>query len=372
MVESRWPRWISPHGEKIRIRMRVKGKTHTEIFEGNPYKQTDLKAAIRRADEIHSALKLGISIDGEDDAKYTLFINDCQGYLDSHDGAYSTKLDYKYSLEKYWIPAFINKCTQHVTAKMINRVLGGADISNKRKKNIMDPLRGVFNYAEVNPNPASKISVKAKKGDKTPIHRFTPDERQAIMEAIDNHWNGNYQKSAYFALLFGCGLRPSGEPLGLKWTDYKNGYIDVHTTIVRTIVKRSTKTYKDRTVYVPEWVRTYLDRLPTRMKGEWMFINENGERFQDSRTFNRFWIKVFKTAVIKKKLRIAYQIPYTCRHTRAAELLSMGIAPARCAQQLGHSYDMFMNIYSEYIKEYAGIHDDSDLEGVGVKLRGVR
>ena len=29
---------------------------------------------------------------------------------------------------------------------------------------------------------------------------------------------------------------------------------------------------------------------------------------------------------------------------------------------------MFLNTYSEFISEYAGVVDDSDLEGIGVKV----
>ena len=50
---------------------------------------------------------------------------------------------------------------------------------------------------------------------------------------------------------------------------------------------------------------------------------------------------------------IAYRIPYTCRHTRAAELLSAGVNPAAAAKQLGHTVEMFLRTYSEFIDEYS-------------------
>ena len=65
-----------------------------------------------------------------------------------------------------------------------------------------------------------------------------------------------------------------------------------------------------------------------------------------------------------KKARLAYRVPYICRHSRAAELLSIGINPPDAAKQLGHSTEMFYRVYSEFIEEYAGIQDTSRFEGV--------
>ena len=48
-----------------------------------------------------------------------------------------------------------------------------------------------------------------------------------------------------------------------------------------------------------------------------------------------------------------YRIPYTLRHTRAAELLSRGVSIPLAAKQLGHSPAMFLNTYSEFIEEYS-------------------
>ena len=54
-----------------------------------------------------------------------------------------------------------------------------------------------------------------------------------------------------------------------------------------------------------------------------------------------------------KDTGLAYRIPYTCRHTRAAELLSANVNPAAAAKQMGHTVEMFLRTYSEFIEEYA-------------------
>ena len=51
----------------------------------------------------------------------------------------------------------------------------------------------------------------------------------------------------------------------------------------------------------------------------------------------------------------------TTRHTRAAELLTNGVPPAKGAEQLGNSVQVFLTTYEEWIEEYSGL-DDALLE----------
>ena len=44
-----------------------------------------------------------------------------------------------------------------------------------------------------------------------------------------------------------------------------------------------------------------------------------------------------------KKIKLAY----TCRHTRAPQLLSQGVPPAKGAEQLGNSVQVFLNTYAD-------------------------
>jgi integrase len=78
-----------------------------------------------------------------------------------------------------------------------------------------------------------------------------------------------------------------------------------------------------------------------------MFTNQHGRHCMDTDIFNDAWRAAHKRA------RVPYRIPYVCRHTRAAQLLSSGIEPGDAAKQLGHSLEMFLRTYSEWIDEYA-------------------
>jgi len=59
-----------------------------------------------------------------------------------------------------------------------------------------------------------------------------------------------------------------------------------------------------------------------------------------------------------------YRIPYAARHTRAAELLSMGRLPPDAAVQMGHSTHVFLTTYSEFINEYAADQDPRRFESI--------
>ncbi len=70
-------------------------------------------------------------------------------------------------------------------------------------------------------------------------------------------------------------------------------------------------------------------------------------------------------------LGIRYREPYVCRHTKAAELLSTGVHYADAAKYMGHTVEMFLRTYSEWIEEYAGLADQDDSRFEGVPLAKV-
>ena len=56
-----------------------------------------------------------------------------------------------------------------------------------------------------------------------------------------------------------------------------------------------------------------------------------------------------------------YQHIENARHTKATELLSRGVNPAKAAKQLGHDKETFLKTYADYLPEYDG-GDDSLME----------
>lgn len=353
MDSKTWPTGISPSGSGIRIKVWRGGKlAYSETIQGNPYSARDLAAAVRRRSELTARLRLGLPLRANDDgATAVMFVEAAQEYLDILDAKFSSHVSYEQILNHYWIPAFGKSIVTEISQKEIKKVLAGFKVSPRTKRNILIPLRNVLREAGCNPNPVEGIAVK--QAQKAPIHRYTPAQRELLMSKLTG------QSRVYFALLFGCGLRPCGEPLALRWSDYDGQELDISKQITRRRHQASTKTNMVRRVYVPTWVRSILNAHTTRFQGEYIFLNSHGGPYLDTDVFNADW----KAA--HKKCRLPYRVPYTCRHTRAAELLSTGVEPADAARQMGHSVEMFLRIYSEWIEEYAKNKDKARFEGVG-------
>ena len=352
------PTGLSRYERGIRIRITKNRKVvYDEAIQCDSYSQTAIKAAKKRHDEVKSRLALGLpAIEGDDG--HGLFAEIAQEYLDLLEAKDSTSDGYANMLNRYWMPKFQNWPITSINTIEIKKVLSklknkhGEPLSNKTKKNILIPLRGVLDHAEVNPNPVA--AIKFKKTQKAQIQRYTLKERSKLIKSLDG------ESKFYFSVLFGCGLRP-GEALALKWTDLEDSVLDISKQITKHRLEPSTKTSVRRRVYVPEWVRSILRGHSTQFEGGYIFQNGNGDFHKTSDHFNRAWKDCHK------KLNIPYRIPYVCRHTRAAELLSIGIEPADAAKQLGHSVEMFLRIYSEYIEEYSRNRDMSRFEGVPVE-----
>lgn len=350
MAKQLWPAGIRPHGNGIQIRLSKNGKyIYSETLAGNPHSARDLASAVKRRDELKARLKLGLALDTEERSVSRLFTEAAQAYMDTLDADYSTHITYERIINRYWLPAFHKYLVTDITTEMIKRILTKVPVSQKTKKNILIPLRGILANEEVNPNPAA--AVRLKKHQRPVVERFTPKERDKILAELEG------QALVYFTLLFGTGLRPS-EALGLTWSDYHDGWLNIDKAIVVRRAKDTTKTHTSRKVYVPQWVRPVLLAHWTRFEGGHIFVNTRGSHFKDTDIFNEAWQDVLK------RKRIRYRVPYVCRHTRAAELLSSGVVPGEAAKQLGHTLEMFFRTYAEWIDEFSSDRDLDKLEGM--------
>ena len=336
-----FPTGIRPQGRGLRIRIYRKGKVaYSETLAGDCGPR-HLKAAIKRRNELEAKFNLGIPLE---DQTVWIFKDAAQDYLNTLDAKYSTLTSYRNILRRYWLPEFGPLPISAISTQVIKQKLAALDLSPKTKKNILIPLRSVFDHMEINPNPVTPIRIKAKQ--KEAVDRYTPQERDALLAQLQG------PELAYFALMF-CGLR-SGEVLGLRWSDWDGETMLVERQITRRRLVNSTKTSYRRRVFIPTWVRVTLN-LESRFSASYIFLNQHGDHYKDTDHFNAAWRAAHKRA------RLRYRIPYTCRHTRAAELLSANIPPAAAAKQMGHSVEMFLRVYSEWIEEYAALQNfDTD------------
>jgi integrase len=337
--KKRWPTGIRPVGKGLQIRVWKNGRlAHQETIECDPFKPADVAATVKRREWLKARLLTGLSISGEE-SKISLLGEVAQEYLETLEARDTTIIEYHRILNRWWMPELGTTPIQEVNGAQIKRVLSKMGVSTKTKRNRLIPLFGVFNHAEIRPP-----KIKLKREAAHTVVRYTPREREKVLKKLEG------QAEVYFSVLFGCGLRP-GEALALEWSDYDGEYLNV----TKSISKRRmgpTKTGVSRRVYIPAEVRPLLHNHRTRFAGGYIFLNSHRGPCLDSDNFNGEWRQAHLRA------RIPYRIPYACRHTRAAELLSRGVAPARAAKELGHSVEMFLRIYSEFIEEYA----DTDME----------
>ena len=81
---------------------------------------------------------------------------------------------------------------------------------------------------------------------------------------------------------------------------------------------------------------------------EYVFRNTFDRPCLDADDFNEAWNAALK------QCRMTYRRAYNCRHTRASEMLMAGVEPAFAAKQLGHSTEMFLKTYADWI---SGVKD---------------
>lgn len=343
-----WPTGIRPDGAGLRIRIWSRGRLiYSETIKGDPTSQKLLSAAHKRREWLLARQRLGLPLYADEAGEHKTFAEVARDYLGSLDVKRSTAMSYESIVNCYW-SGFNHWPVEEIGKADIKRALKDHDVAPKTKMNALLVLRNILSHAEVSPNPVEQVRVK--RGQKAPVSRYTPQERDALMAQLKG------QVAVYFALLFGCGLRP-GEALGLLWTDYDGEELSITKQMTRRRLEPSTKTSVRRMVYVPKWVRPYLNNHSTRFDGGHIFQTDSGGHHRDTDVFNEEWQRAHRRA------RIPYRIPYTCRHSRAAELLSTGVDPADAAKQLGHSVEIFLRTYSEWIEAYTKDQDKSRFEG---------
>lgn len=360
---DRLPRGCTAERNGIRIRVRRRGIRYTETLCGDPRSQALRRRARARYEEIVERIRLGLPLE---ESAGTLE-DAALSWLQSAQIDADTRQRYANIMDRHWSHLY-QMPPQTITAAHVKAHLAGCGLTVKSQKNVYSVLRLALMHAGIAPPPI-QWPKKLRQTQRHRIERFTPEQRTAVIQALQSlhrdavahhashpreryraHWTG--VAARFYPLLFATGLRP-GEALALKPDDWSDPLLHVHATHTRNVRKESTKTGVSRRVYVPEWGRQYLV-LP--------FRNSQGGHLTDSKRIVPIWREALTMCGLPDR------DPYVCRHTRAAELLSTGVNHAEAAQQLGHSVQMFLGLYSEWIDEYAGRRDYSHLEGIGHSL----
>lgn len=150
------------------------------------------------------------------------------------------------------------------------------------------------------------------------------------------------------------GLRPA-EASALSPKDFNRKDLTLSITKAVTYVNgqavlKPTKTYKNRTLPVPE---SFFSLIPSK-KCVYFFTNDKGNiltKQQLREMGESIFSKVNKQMGGTDKLKVTDMTFYTFRHTKATELYYLsGISMKKKAEYMGHSEEMFLQTYSHLDK----------------------
>jgi len=219
--------------------------------------------------------------------------------------------------------------------------------SNKRKNNILIPLRQLYDemYHDeiIAKNPLDHVK-------NLPIHTrepqpFTSDEVTNIL----NELTGQERNLIQFA--FWTGLRTS-ELIALRWqdVDLEQNCIHVRVANVRNHLKGTKTKSGERTITLQTRAREALlsQQTYTGKLKETVFHNpRHNKPWKDDQAIRKtVWIPALERAGIK------YRNPYQTRHTFASTMLSKGEHHMQVAEEMGHKdWGQIRKSYGRYIPQ---------------------
>jgi integrase len=228
---------------------------------------------------------------------------------------------------------------------MIKEWLNNLPRANKRKSNVLTPLRQMYDemYHDeiIDKNPLERVkNLPTQSREPKP---FTQEEVAKIL----NELTGQEKNLIQFA--FWSGLRTS-ELIALRWqdVDLEQNRIFVKIACVRGQLKDTkTKSGKREVTLQPQAREALLNQQTyTGKLNETVFHDpRTGKAWKNDQPIRKnVWTPALKRAGIK------YRNPYQTRHTFASTLLSRGENPLWVAQQMGHKdWGQIIKIYGQWI-----------------------
>lgn len=308
------------------------------------YSQAGIKLAARHRNQLEKAGGELAASAQEKRAATPTYAQLAQVWLDRRGISATTRRTAKSRLNTYLMPAIGGLPVDQVTFEELQQLVNELPDTLKPKsiRNILADGRAVLQLAvkgqHLASNPFDLLDrVKVPKDAPDP---FTQGERDQLLGWLSgNAW-------LFSMIKFYAGLRP-GEVIGLRWSDYnpETGELHVRRQIVEGEVRETTKTAQARHVALHPTIREALRDWPSRFAGGYVFLKSNGERYGRPRHLSNKLVDAMGATGVR------YRSPYNARHTCASMMLSAGMDPAYCAEQLGHSLEMFLRVYSRWIDD---------------------
>jgi len=371
------PRGVEIRASSLRIVFTRDGKQErrTLLQNGQPLAPTpaNIKYAERTAAEIREKIRLGLFSEiecfgGAQEQESTLTLQNLfNHWLAAQRIEPSTRAGYSSAI-KFWCEALRpSRIVKALKLSDIQKVVAARhDLSGKTVNNYVSVLREALELAVrdgvLSQNPAAE--VLPAKHQKEPPDPFSREESDAIIAEVSSKFAGQVHNLIEFWAW--TGLRTS-EIFALRWknVDLASGTILVSDAVVRGVHKSRTKTNTARTVKLNSRALKALQRQieQTEADGGEVFKDPRyGTPWVDERAFRRsFWTPTLKG------LGIRYRRPYNLRHTYATAMLMVGMTPAFCAKQLGHSVEMFLRTYSKWLD---GAQNDLEMQRLEASLVG--
>lgn len=234
------------------------------------------------------------------------------------------------------------------TIQIQTSIANRPDLSGKTINNYLSVLRAALALAVTDKfipeNPAD--AVPRAKHQKPIPDPFDREESDKIINEAARAYPGQVHNMTEF--WFWTGLR-SSEIYGLEWPqiDLASGNVLVAKAYVRGEQLDRTKTKVARLVHLNSRAMAAIQRqrpLTQMMNGRVFLDPRYNEIWHDEDAFRRtYWEPMLR------RLGIRYRRPYNMRHSYATTMLMVGMTPAFCAKQLGHSVEMFLTTYSKWI-----------------------
>ena len=335
---------------RCRIQWSEGGKRRSRVLE-HPYTPSGIRSAYKVKCQLERSFKRG-ELSSEGASRKPTFGQMAQQTLKTTTHRPSTRRVALLHLNKYWMPEFNNTPIDQITTPMLRMHFAELTMIKAPKylKNIFSSASVIFERAIedewITQNPVTAISKKIKVTKKI-VDPFTVVERDQILDNL----NEDHQV-LFYLIRFYMGLRP-GEVIALRWSDYRNGEFAVTKTRSRG-GEQPPKNNLERSVPVHPKVEAALKKTVRQLKNNHIITNAFGDQYASPVNLAR----AFST--VTERLKLRYRSPYACRHTCASMMLSAGMAPALCAEYLGHTQQMFFSKYAKLIRDSSG--DDKQRE----------
>jgi integrase len=359
---------VEVRANSIRMRFRLGGAAHahTLLINGEPMPPTppNLKYAARLAVEIrerirHGTFSLAEYFPAAGTAGALTVAMQLDTWLAAQRIEASTRDGYE-SVIRFWRPLLGDRPLRSLKhSDILTALATRPDLSGKTINNRISVLREALQMAVLDKllpdNPAAHIPSAT--WQRPPVDPFTADEVERILEAVERE----PAVHAYMAFKFFSGLRTS-ESFGLRWpsVDLHAGQVLVSEAIVGG-VEKGTKTNVTRTVILNSRARAALvsQKANTYLAGKHVFLDPRDGQPWTERGFRDYWVGTLK------RLGIRHRRAYNTRHTYATTLLMAGMTPAFCARQMGHSVQVFLDVYTKWIP---GTGDSAEMAKLEARL----